>query len=231
MIKGFSLVEMLVVLALTCFLSTVVIAHVAGVNRCSQKIINNQQRMEAIFHTVDSIRSDLTKCGMKLREASMRFGFPLFQNSEQSFKVLYGTSEEPLLTEGWYGSNEISVNRNDFFAKPKEILIYDEEKGNYEFNVIGGVSGNTLLLNYNLKNDYSKNSTVVALKYVEYKIYPAEKTLKRKVNNGYFQPLLEEVTDFYVQFYPESISVLYRFEINNKEQLRGYIFLPNMVEK
>lgn len=231
MIKGFSLVEVIVVLALTCFLSTVVIAHVMGTNRCSQKIINNQQRMEAIFNTVDSIRSDLTKCGMKLREAAVRFGFPLFENSEQSFKVLYGTWEEPLLTECWYGGKEISVNRNDFFAKQKDILIYDAEKGNYEFNVIGGVSGNNLLLNYNLKNDYSRNSTAVVLKYVEYKIYPTEKALKRKVNNGYFQPLLEEVTDFHVQFYPESISVLYRFEINNKEQLRGYIFLPNMVEK
>ncbi len=231
MIKGFSLVEMLVVLALTSMLSTMVISHVVGANRCSQKIINNQQRMEAIFHTVDSIRSDLTKCGMKLQEAANRFGFPLFEHSTQSFKVLYGTGEEPLLVDCWKGCKEIFANRNDFFAKQKEILIYDAEKGNYEFNVISGVNGNQLQLAYNLKNDYSKNSIAVVLKYVEYKIYPTEKALKRKVNNGYFQPLLEEVTDFNVKFYPESISVLYRFEINNKEQLRGYIFLPNMVEK
>lgn len=231
MIKGFSLVEMLVVLAITCLLSTMVISHVIGANRVSQKIINNQQRMEAIFHTVDSIRSDLTKCGMKLREAANRFGFPVFEYSTQSFKVLYGTGEEPLLADCWKGSKEILANRNDFFAKQKEILIYDAEKGSYEFNLISGVSGNQLLLAYNLQNDYGKNSMAVVLKYVEYKIYPTEKALKRKVNNGYFQPLLEEVTDFNVKFYPESIAVLYRFEINNKEQLRGYIFLPNMVEK
>lgn len=231
MIKGFSLVEMLVVLALTCTLSTALISHVVGANRCTQKIINNQQRLEAIFHTVDSIRSDLTKCGMKLQEASTRFGFPLFEHSDQSFKVLYGTGEEPLLEDCWTGGKNILANRNDFFAKGKEILIYDQERGYYEFNVISGVSGNSLLLTYGLKNDYSKNSMAIVLKYVEYKIYPAEKALKRKVNNGYFQPILEEVTDFHVKFYPESISVLYRFEINNKEQLRGYIFLPNMVEK
>jgi len=231
MIKGFSLVEMLVVLALTCMLSTMVISHVIGANRCSQKIINNQQRMEAIFNTVDSIRSDLTKCGMKLREASNRFGIPLFEYSTQSFKVLYGTGEEPLLADCWKGAKEILINRNDFFSKQKEILIYDTERGNYEFNVISGVSGNRLLLAYNLQDDYGKNSMAVVLKYVEYKIYPTEKVLKRKVNNGYFQPLLEEVTDFYVKFYPESIAVLYRFEINKKEQLRGYIFLSQMVEK
>lgn len=231
MIKGFSLVEMLVVLALLCMLSTMVISHMVGANRCSQKIINNQQRMEAIFHTVDSIRSDLTKCGMKLREASNRFGIPLFEHSTQSFKVLYGTGEEPLLADCWKGAKEILINRNDFFSKQKEIIIYDAERGNYEFNLISGVSGNRLLLTYNLQNDYGQNSMAVVLKYVEYKIYPAEKVLKRKVNNGYFQPLLEEVTDFYVKFYPESIAVLYRFEINKKEQLRGYIFLSQMVEK
>ncbi len=231
MIKGFSLVEMLVVLAITSMLSTIVISHVVGANRCSQKIINNQQRMEAIFNTVDSIRSDLTKCGMKLREASNRFGFPVFENSTQSFKVLYGTGEEPLLADCWKGSKEILANRNDFFAKQKDILIYDAERGTYEFNVISGVSGNRLLLAYGLQNDYSRNSLAIVLKFVEYKIYPTEKALKRKVNNGYFQPLLEEVTDFYVKYYPESIAVLYRFEINKKEQLRGHIFLPHLVEK
>jgi hypothetical protein len=187
--------------------------------------------MEAIFHTVDSIRSDLSKCGMRLQEASIRFGIPLFEHSDQSFKVLYGISEEPLLSDCWKGANKIFANRNDFFAKQKEIFLYDPERGNYEFNVINGVSGTNLSLMYTLRNDYSKNSMAIAVKYVEYKMYQGEKSLKRKVNNGYFQPILDDVTDFHVKFYPESVSVLYRFEIDHKEQLRGYIFMTNMVEK
>jgi hypothetical protein len=66
---------------------------------------------------------------------------------------------------------------------------------------------------------------------VEYKIYPSQSALKRKVNSGYFQPMLEKVTDFNVTYFPEAISVLYRIEIDKKEQIRGYIFLVNMVAK
>jgi hypothetical protein len=69
------------------------------------------------------------------------------------------------------------------------------------------------------------------LKEVEYKHYAEQNILKRKVNKGYFQPLIEGVTDFYVKFFPESCSVLYRIEVNKKEQIRGYIFLTNMVKR
>ncbi len=231
MIKGFTLVEMLVVLALMFMIATVVVSQVVGSSRCSQKIINNQQRMEAIFHTVDAIRSDLTKCGMRLQEASTRFGFPMFEHSTQSFKVLYGVGEEILKEECWEEDTAISINRNEFFTRRKAILIYDTERGYYEFNEIKAWDSDRLILAEPLQHDYSKGSAAVVLKQVEYKIYSDQKALKRKVNRGYFQPIIEEVTDFNVKFFPEAVSVLYRIEVNNKEQVRGYIFLTNMVEK
>ena len=231
MIKGFTLVEMLVVLALMFLITTVVVSQVVGSSRCSQKIINNQQRMEAIFHTVDAIRSDLTKCGMRLQEASTRFGFPMFEYSAQSLKVLYGVGEETLQEECLEEDISILINRNEFFTKRKGILIYDTERGYYEFNEINGWEDDRLILVNPLQHDYSRGSSAVVLKQVEYKIYPDQKALKRKVNRGYFQPIIEEVTDFNVKFFPEAVSVLYKIEVNNKEQIRGYIFLSNMVEK
>jgi hypothetical protein len=43
--------------------------------------------------------------------------------------------------------------------------------------------------------------------------------------------LLQEVTDFQVTFFPEANSILYRIEINGKEQIRGYIFLLKYANK
>jgi prepilin-type N-terminal cleavage/methylation domain-containing protein len=231
MIKGFSLLEILVVLALMSVLLPMIISSVVASTRCSQKIINNQQRMEAIFHTVDTIRSDLTKCGMRLQEASHTFGFPMFEHSDQSLKVLYGVEQETLTNDCWEGDNGIFINRNDFFTKGKRVLIYDSESSKYEFNEIKDRDGDCLILSQVLQNNYSKNAVAVVIKEVEYKIYLKQKALKRKVNKGYFQPLIEEVTDFNIKFYPESSSVFYRIEINHKEQIRGYIFLVNMVAK
>jgi hypothetical protein len=61
-------------------------------------------------------------------------------------------------------------------------------------------------------------------------LYDQQNTLKRKTDGGYFQPLIENVTEFYVNFFPEAYSVLYRIEVNKKEQIRGYVFLTNMVK-
>lgn len=231
MIKGFSLLEVLVVSALTFVLISMIVSNITETNRCSQKIIGNQARLEAIFHTVDTIKSDLTRCGSRLQEASDTFGFTTFENTGQSFRVLFGVGEEVLLDDCWQEETAINVNRNDYFSKGKEILIYDKERRCFEFNEVRGRDGDWLLLSNELQNNYSRNSTAVALKEVEYKIYEKENVLKRKVNGGYFQPLIEEVTDFNISYFPESESVLYRLEINHKEQVRGYIFLTNLVEK
>ena len=90
--------------------------------------------------------------------------------------------------------------------------------------------GGALVLKNPLQNDFPGNSPVLVLKKVEYKFYPAQRLLKRKTDKGNFQPLLEEVSDFYVTFFPDANSVLYRIEVNKKEQIRGYIFLLNLVQ-
>lgn len=231
MIKGFSLVEILVVLALMSLLIPMLIGNVTASSRCSQRIINQQKRMESIFHTVDAIKSDLTKCGMRVQEAAHTFGFPMFEHTTGSIKVIYGLGEEPLTAACKEGDTRLPVNRNDFFSKNKEILIYDTQMGGFEFNVIDKWEGNSLVLSGSLHNDYSEHAVAVVVKQVEYKIYQSQNTLKRKVDSGYFQPMIEEVTDFNVKYFPDACSVLYRIEIDQKEQIRGYIFLVNMVEK
>ena len=76
MIKGFGILEMLVSLSLGLGILTVIIAHAAETGRMAKKITSNQERLEAIFHTVDTIKSDLNKCGMRLQEAGKFFNIP-----------------------------------------------------------------------------------------------------------------------------------------------------------
>ncbi len=231
MIKGFSVLEVLITLSLSCLALTIVISNITGAVGYSKKITNNQQKMEAIFHTVETIRSDLTKCGQRVRIASENCGFNMFENSEQSFKVLYGVKDESLTGNCWSGETKIPMERSAYFTRKKKILLFDSEKKTYEFNKIKDLENEHVVLTEKLQNDYSKNSLAIVLNEVEYKIYSKQRTLKRKVNNGYFQPLIDNVTDFYVQFFPEASSVLYRIEINEQEQVRGYVFLTNTVGK
>jgi len=231
MLKGFSVLEVLIAMTVCLVILTLVISNVSESVKQSKRVMGHQEKMESIFHTVEMLRSDLVKCGMRLQEASKLFGFPLFENGDINFKVVYGIEDECLLDDGHRGENIITVNRNDFFKKGKKLAIYNPDKGIYEVNRIQRTSRDQLILEDLLQNDYPKNSLAVVLKEVEYKLYKKEQVLKRKVNRGYFQPLVENVTGFYVRYYPESSSVLYRIEVDKKEQIRGYIFLINLVKK
>ena len=88
MIKGFGLLEVFVALTLSLVILSLVIASITDSSRIAKKVTDNQQVMESIFHTVDTIRSDLTKCGMRLHEVETHFNVSLFENSESSFKLI-----------------------------------------------------------------------------------------------------------------------------------------------
>jgi len=229
MIKGFGILEMLIALSLGVGILTVIIAHSTESGKVARKITGNQERLEAIFHAVDTIKSDLNKCGMRLQEARQLIDISCFASAAGTFRCEYGLADELLLENAARGQQTLKVGQNDFFKKDKAVLIYNLAAGVWEFNEIRECLGGALVLKSALQNDFARNSPVVVLKKVEYKYYPAQRTLKRKADKGNFQPLLEEVSDFYVTFFPDANSVLYRIEINKKEQVRGYIFLLNLV--
>ncbi|MCJ7483481.1 MAG: hypothetical protein MUO31_11000 [Thermodesulfovibrionales bacterium] len=56
----------------------------------SKKINGNQERLEAIFHTVDTIKSDLSKCGMRLQACREFSGITPFATTNGSFTGTYG---------------------------------------------------------------------------------------------------------------------------------------------
>jgi len=193
-----------------------------------KKVTSNQERLESIFNTVDVIKSDLGRCGMRLQEARQLGAITPFTSAAGSFICIYGLADEHLLDNAVKGQQSLKIIANEYFKKDKAVLIYDLSSQAWEKNEVKSRLGGALVLKKPLQNDYPLNSMVVALKKVEYKYYPAQRILKRKADKGNFQPLLEEVSDFYVTFFVDAQSVLYRIEICKKEQIRGYIFLLNL---
>ena len=229
MIKGFGILEMLVALSLGLGLLTVIIAHSTEAARADRKVTGNQERLEAIFHAVDTIKSDLNKCGMRLQEARPLCGLAPFSSAAGTFACSYGIADELLLEGAFRGQQAVKVAANDYFKKGRAVLLYDLAGQAWELNEIEYRLDGALVLKNRLQHDFACHAAVVALKKVEYRYYPSQRVLKRKADNGSFQPLLEEVSDFYVTFFPDANSVLYRIEVNKKEQVRGYIFLLNLV--
>lgn len=194
----------------------------------SKKISSNQERLEAIFYALDTLKADLSKCGMRLQEIRQLGAITPFASAASSFTCTYGLADEQLIENAVKGQHELKIAANEYFKKDKAVLIYDLASQAWETNEIKSPAAAPLVLKNPLQNDYPTNSMVVVLKKVEYKFYPVQRMLKRKTDKGNFQPLLEEVSDFYVTYFPDANSVLYRIEVNKKEQIRGYIFLLNL---
>jgi len=195
----------------------------------SKKVTGNQERLEAIFHVVDLIKVDLGQCGMRLKEARQLGAITPFASAAGSFICTYGLADEHLLDNAVKGQQSLKIAANEFFKSSRDVLIYDLASQAWEMNEIKSRQDGALVLKNPVQHDYPINSMVVALKKVKYKFYPAQRVLKRKTDKGNFLPLLEEVTDFYVTYFSDAHSVLYRIEICKKEQVRGYIFLPNLM--
>ena len=225
--SGFSIIEILVVITISFAVFGIVISNITEGITVSRKITSRQQILESLFFTVDTIKNDLTKCGMRLQEAAELFDLTLFSNNESSFKVIYGLASDELMENCYSGDNIIDVTSTDFVKKGRKILIYDAVSRIYEFVRVKKTNGNSIVLYSRLKNDHIKHSVIIPLKETEMKLYKRDRAIKRKIDRGYFQPVIEGVTDFYISFFEDSNSVLYRLEINGKEQVRGYIFLSN----
>ena len=230
MIKGFGILETIIALSLALGILAVVVAHVTDTARVTKKVASNQEKLETIFHAVDSIKSDLNKCGMLLQEAAAAFGLTFFESSRSGFKATFGLSAEDMETEAFAGDERLRLDGNPFFKKNKKVLIYNLDLRLWETNEILETAGSDVILKKKLQHDYARHSVAVALKEVSYQFYSRQGILKRKTDNGTFQPLLEGVSDFFVTFFPDSSAVLYRIEVARKEQIRGYVFLLNLVQ-
>jgi len=229
--RGFSFFELMISLSIGFFVLSVILSGISSTVKSSKKINNDNRDIEAIFHTVDIIKSDLDKCGMRLIEYSNFFDINIIQHNDTWIKLEYGISDENLLKDAKRGELEIIVNKNEFFKKNKYILIYDLDYSSYQVCRIKDIVDNRIVLYSELLNDFKKGSEVIVLKSVEYKYYEKDQILKRKVDNGYFQPLIENVSDFYVTYFNDSNAILYKLEVNKKQQVRGFVFLNNMVMK
>ena len=225
--SGFSLLELMVVLTISTAMFGIIISGITEGISVSRKITSRQQELESLFFTVDTIKNDLTKCGMRLQEASRLFNFRSFTNTSSGFRVIYGLASDTLTANSYKGDDAVEVSTDGLSEKGRKVIIYDTAAGEYEVAKIKKCEGTVLTLDSPLKKDHRMHSTLIPLRETEIKLYKKQKMIKRKSDNGYFQPMIEGVTDFYISFFDDSNSLLYRLEINNREQVRGYIFLTN----
>ena len=151
-----------------------------------------------------------------------KLNLPRFQGSNDSFEATYGLADLLTVSEGIKGRTdiEIPVGESHHFAKSKRILIYNVEQGRSEINSTIRYENGTLYLQNELSNYYACNS-----------IFIWQQAAYLETQSGWWKIHRPHgrCQWFYVTHFPEANSVLYRIEVEKKKQIRGYIFLLNLV--
>lgn len=226
---GFTVIELLVSLTITTIIMCTVLTSVSGSTALNRKINKNQENLEAIFLTVDTMKSDLSKCGMRLKDQRDAYCSSLFTPLKSGFSIKFGSACLFNTVEAEKGAFIIPVEKNTIRAGKSTLFIKNNLSGECFTAEAKSINSRSVRLNSPLRSPIPAWCSIILVKTIEYKYCKSSETVKRKINRGHFQPLLSNVTDFYINYYPDTLSVLYRLEINKKEQVRGYIFLNNMV--
>ncbi|HNX97025.1 MAG TPA: prepilin-type N-terminal cleavage/methylation domain-containing protein [Candidatus Aminicenantes bacterium] len=231
--RGFSLMELLIALSLSLGVLTMVVSSVSHTVRVSRRFGEDQQRLEAIFLAIDTLRADIENCGMRLQEP-FALGFPIVTCAEDNTQcsLLTGRDDAFVIVPAATGASMVRVTPLTGVAAKDSVLIFEPFSrlcvANRLTQVAVAGEETHLSLADPLLQPIPAAATLVALRRVEYRWFAGERVLKRKADRGTFQPLLEGVTDFFFAYFPEDHTVLYRIEVDRREQLRGFLFLSNV---
>lgn len=229
--EGFSLMEFMVAMTITLMLLTLIVSQASLLGQRSARIMDSQERLEALFNTVDFFKSDISSCGMRLQEAQTLLPSLCCETAPRKLTIRLGTASEVLSKAVAANSQYLDLAAPDAFADGKTVLVYDPESSLFEWNRIRKRTQERLTLENRLQNDYPSGSRVIVVKSVTYQHDPSRQLLSRKVDRAPAQPMLEQVKDFYFTFYPQQASMLYQLELSTGEQVRGYITLNNLIRQ
>ncbi len=231
--RGFSVLELLVALSLGLGVLAVVISCAGDSVRLSRRFGDEQEQLEAVFHTVDTLRSDFERCGMRLQEP-FALGFPVVacEADHTRCTLFSGEQDASVVLPALAGERTLLLTAEKKMAAGDQVLLYEPFSRLCEEHRLAQVTRDEGRFGVTLSDPTSQpvpgQSTLVALNRVEYRWFAADRILKRKTGRGTFQPLLTGVHDFFVAYFPESRSILYRIELPRKQQIRGYLFLANV---
>jgi prepilin-type N-terminal cleavage/methylation domain-containing protein len=228
--EGFSLLEFMVAMTISLMLLTLIVGQASLLGQRSPKIIEKQDRLEALFNTVDFFKSDMNACGQRLQEAQAFLNTLCLDTLPHRLTLRLGVASETITEMLPAREQTLRLTTPDEFSSGREVLIYDPASKIFEWARIREKRKDTLQMEVPLKQDYLPGSRLVAIKTIAYQHDVEKQTLSRKVDRAPFQPMLEQVKDFYFTFFPESTSMLYQIALSTGEQVRGYISLINLVK-
>jgi prepilin-type N-terminal cleavage/methylation domain-containing protein len=193
--QGFSLIESLLALTLFSMIVLSTLEFFGMTKKTFFKLRDTQLAQESAWAALDKIRTDLLQAGQGLIEP-LRFGIVKGIEFTDGAMVLTSRAKSVALSsDALAGSSTIDIDDADDFLPGKTMCLFDKDKG--EAQEVGSAGTHRLTLTAPLVHSYSKEESVVLLLHrTAYYLDAGRSTLRRKVNSGIPQPLLDGVLSY-----------------------------------
>ena len=187
---GFSLVECLIAMGLSLFVITSSLEFFSLARKVFSRLKEKEETGQSALAALDKIRIDLLHAG---RGLAVETGLGLLEAARATDEELRTTSLEKLLTlvgEALAGDTRLLMASTTDVAAGQEICLFDGRAG--EVRTVARVERGAVVLSDPLERGYSPaTATVSLLENVAYFLDGPARVLRRRVNAGSAQPLLE----------------------------------------
>jgi len=193
--KGISLIESL--LALTFFLLIILssLEFFGTAGKVFSKLQNAQTNRESALAALDKIKADVLQAGQGLLEPLNLAVVGGIECVDETLSLTSRAKTSALSADASRGQTTLGLEVAEDFTPGKTVCLFDQFKG--EILEIRSVEKKTLILASPLSSEYLKReTTVLLLQKITYSLDSEKSTLRRKVNAGSPQPLLEGVLSF-----------------------------------
>jgi type II secretory pathway pseudopilin PulG len=197
--QGYSMIEILTVLAFFSLIILAALSFFETTRRVFFRLQDAQETQESSASALEKIKSDVLQAGQGLAEA-IRLGLVSgIDTTADGVTLKKAVAESALAEDAHAADTSLQFRDTSEFGPGKTACIIDSMKG--ELIKISSLSKNIATLASPLTHDYSKaDSSVVALQTITFSFDAEKATIRRKVDAGTPQPLLEDVKSFSVSY-------------------------------
>ncbi len=226
--RGFSLIECLLGMALSLFVITSSLQFFGQAQKSFFRLKEREEAGQGALAALDKMRIDLLHAGRGL-SGEMALGLvEAAQATDEELRTTY--LEKPLKLTGTAHAGDVRLllASTADIASGQEICLSDGRGG--ELRSVVRVESGVVVLGEPLEHDYSPGTAALSLlENVTYFLDGPTRILRRRVNGGSAQPLLENIAAAIWICNPEARLVHVRLELSveGEHPYETTVFLKN----
>jgi len=190
--QGFTLAEVMISLALSLFMFVAAFEFLGITRRLFSKLSGAEEEIQAATAALEKMRIDFSQAGQGLTPAMRGAATAGVEVAGQTLTLSLAEKSYALAEDVFAGQVLVPLGTASDLAAAREVCLVEGGRG--EPHTISSCDSSSVILREPLQAPFSKSAgQLVLIEKISYFLDGSSGVLRRKVNGGSAQPLLESV--------------------------------------